>query len=181
MTLFNNYAITAIMEWPIDKAYLDGCENEIDYFKLHYNHFYSLCPRVDLFRLHRSLLQTFYFSEILGSSKKILSTDSSFWEERGSGFCWRTLDQYFPLFNYSQECLDRRIYESGTTIWSFHFMLMTHDPLHYQILLCRMENGHGVIIQSGPTVHGPQVMVYGPCLGTIFFKLNTEAGRIPCL
>ena len=49
-------------------------------------------------------------------------------------------------------------------------MLMTHDPLHYQILLCRMENGHGVIIQSGPTVHGPQVMVYGPCLGTIFFK-----------
>ena len=51
-------------------------------------------------------------------------------------------------------------------------MLMTHDPLHYQILLCRMENGHGVIIQSGPTVHGPQVMVYGPCLGTIFFLIE---------
>ena len=127
MTLFNNYAITAIMEWPIDKAYLDGCENEIDYFKLHYNHFYSLCPRVDLFRLHRSLLQTFYFSEILGSSKKILSIVSSFWEERGSGLCGRTLDQYFPFCNHSQECLDRRLYESGTTIFTFWYILKYSD------------------------------------------------------
>ena len=31
-----------------------------------------------------------------------------------------------------------------------------------------MANGHGVIIQSGPTVHGLQVMVFGPFLSQIF-------------
>ena len=82
---------------------------------------------MDLFRLHKSLLQTFYFSEILGSSKKILSTVSSFWDERGSGLCGRTLDQYFPFCNHSQECLDRRLYESGTTMFTFWYILKYSD------------------------------------------------------